>query len=129
MTIETAAAKLGARAIGLIVGGALLLALAIGGTLLVQHWLSAGKQAKVDGGQARATGDAGVVALQVQGEIAAQRSQVDINVRGKIDAIQSAPAGDSNDAADRALCGMRSYRETGRCTALLGAGAGEWPAD
>jgi hypothetical protein len=41
-------------------------------------------------------------------------------VKENNDAIDQAPPGDANDAADRATCGLRSYRRTVKCIALLG---------
>ncbi|MDB5705962.1 MAG: hypothetical protein JWN66_3078 [Sphingomonas bacterium] len=41
-------------------------------------------------------------------------------VKENNDAIDEAPAGDANDAADRATCRLRSYRRSVKCIALLG---------
>lgn len=54
------------------------------------------------------------------GNAQAREEAIHQTVQEGIDAINQAPGGNSNDAADRAACRLRSYRRSGKCIALLG---------
>lgn len=71
-------------------------------------------------GQAGAALQSGADAVETIGNAHAAEIQTHAIVKDGQDAINAAPAGDSNDAADRAACRMRSYRNQPRCIALLG---------
>jgi hypothetical protein len=98
---------------------------AIIAALLAWHFWSAmhGEKvnARVDQGQAAANMNASVEAIQTQGNNADRASATDATVKDGQDDVKAAPGGNSNDAADRATCRLRSYRDTGRCRQLLGA--------
>ncbi len=112
--------------VGLIAAAAIACA-AIGGFLAWHAGHSQRVQAKVDVGQAGASADAGANALRERNAVDQARAQIDINVKGGVDAIRSAAGSDAQitpaarDAGLRALCGMRSYRGDARCAALCGA--------
>ena len=71
-------------------------------------------------GQAGAAIESGTDAVQTIGNAQTNETDIHANVKEGTDAIQSAPAGNSNDAADRAACRLRSYRNSSKCVALLG---------
>ena len=108
---------------------------AIGGFLAWRSGHGARVQAKVDVGQAGAAADAGVSALRERQAAGEARAQIDINVKGGIDAIRSAEGSDARitpaarDAVLRALCGMHSYSCDARCTALCAAAGCERAAE
>lgn len=100
---------------------ALLLLIVIAGPAACNRMRAMQQQSKIDRGQGEASINAGVEAI---GTIANQ-SQRDVEtekeVRNAIDQINAAPAGDSNDAALRAVCGLRTYRATRQCAELRAA--------
>jgi hypothetical protein len=71
-------------------------------------------------GQGAAAIASGADAVNTIGNAATNAAEIHQTAKEGTDAIQAAPAGDSNDAADRAACRMRSYRNSPRCVALLG---------
>lgn len=77
-------------------------------------------QADLAKGQAGAALQSGHDAVETLGNAGARENQIHATVKDGTDAIREAPAGNSNDAADRAACGLRSYRRQPRCIALLG---------
>lgn len=93
--------------------------------LLLWHFWSAlhGEKvnARVDQGQAGANMNASVEAIQTQGNNADRAAAIDATVKDGQNDVHAAPSGNSNDAADRATCQLRSYRGSGRCRKLLGA--------
>lgn len=103
-----------------------VLALVIVPLVVLRSCQSAGTgktQAKLSQGQTDAAIASGQDAVETIGNAAARETEIDRSVKDGTDAINHAPAGDSNDAADRAACGMRSYRDLPRCRALLHPGA------
>ena len=119
---------------GLIAAAALACA-AIGGFLAWRSGHGQRVQAKVDVSQAGAAADAGVKALQERAAVDQAHAQIDINVKGGVDAIRSAAGSDAQitpaarDAGLRALCRMRSYRGDAGCAALCGAAGCERSAE
>ncbi|HEX8224459.1 MAG TPA: hypothetical protein VF605_11645 [Allosphingosinicella sp.] len=104
-----------------LVAAALLALVVFGGPALIQNLLSAKKEARIAKGQGKAmTKSAGEVGNTMSNVMAASEA-IDETVEEGTDAIDKAEAGNSNDAADRAVCGMRSYRDSERCAALRGA--------
>lgn len=75
---------------------------------------------KLAEGQAGAAVESGRDAVQTVGNSQGRETQIQETVKDGTDAINKAPAGNSNAAADRAACGMRAYRRQPRCVALLG---------
>lgn len=103
----------------LIAGGALLIV----GLL----WLrscedarSAKTQADLAKGQTGAALQSGHDAIETLGNAGAREDAISNTVETGTDAIHKAPGGDSNAAADRATCQLRSYRHHPKCIALLG---------
>ena len=88
------------------------------GTGWISGLLSAKKEARVVRGQAKATVESVEDANNKMGEVDATGAEIDGTVKGATDAIKSQPPGRSNDAAQRAACGMRSYRNSERCAAM-----------
>jgi hypothetical protein len=101
---------------------ALCLALIFGTWFAYGAWQrsrAAGIQSKVDQGQGAAIGKAGGVAVETVGNNADNATAIDKTVKEGTNAIANAPAGDSNDAALRASCKLRSFSNTDRCRQLL----------
>jgi hypothetical protein len=80
-------------------------------------------EAKLATGQTEAAIETGADAVNTVGNAAANATEIHQTAKEGTDAIQAAPAGDSNDAADRAVCRMRIYRNSPKCVALLGPAA------
>lgn len=80
---------------------------------------TAATEAKLNAGQAEAATESGRDAVDTIGNAAARETKIHTTVKDGTDAIAQAPAGDSNDAADRAACQLRSYRDLPRCRALF----------
>jgi predicted transcriptional regulator len=107
-----------------VIAGAILAALAITIALFAwQQWQRA-RLAGVETGlvtkQRGAAIGSGSDAVQTIGNSMSNETMVHATVKEGMDAIDQAPGGDSNDAADRAACRLRSYRHSGKCVALLG---------
>lgn len=81
---------------------------------------SAETRADLAEGQAGAAIESGSDAVGTIGNAQAREAETAATVKEGTDAINAAPAGNSNDAADRAVCRMRAYRNQPRCVALLG---------
>ena len=77
-------------------------------------------ETKLATGQAGAAIESGADAVNTVGNAAASETAIHQTAKEGTDAIHAAPAGDSNDAADRAACRMRVYRHSPKCVALLG---------
>lgn len=75
-------------------------------------------QSKVDRGQGEAGVDAGAEAGNTLGNVMETDRRIGEAVKGGRDEILSRPAGNSNDAAIRAACRMRSHCGDRRCAAL-----------
>ncbi len=100
-----------------------VIALLVVGVLFLrscQQERSANARAKLATGQAGAALESGSDAVQTIGNTMANETDIHATVKDGTDAINAAPAGNSNDAADRAACRLRSYRHSARCVALLG---------
>jgi len=104
----------------------LMLAAAICLVLTVVTLKSCGESRTAKTGEKLATGQRGAAiesgrdAVQATGNVSAAETARLSTVKEGKDAIHEAPAGDSNDAAERASCRMRSYRHSSKCVALLG---------
>ncbi len=84
-----------------------------------QRASTAGTEAKLSAERAEAATESGRDAVDTVGNAAARETEIHTTVKDGTDAIAQAPAGDSNDAADRAACQLRSYRDLPRCRALF----------
>lgn len=105
-----------ALVIGLLLIGAAMLAW--------NQWQSlrgAKVETKIETGQKGAAIASGSDAVQTIGNNQDRVTEIKQTVKDGTDEIDKATAGDSNDAADRAACRMRAYRNTSECIALLGA--------
>jgi hypothetical protein len=110
-----------ARLIAGLVVLAVIVFLAIEGPAACNAYLSESKAHKIDKGQADATLDSVDAANKMAAQIDANEHQIQTETKGLADAVRQAPAGDSNDAADRAVCGMRAYHDSQRCAAMRAA--------
>lgn len=81
---------------------------------------SARVESRVATQQRDAASASGHDAVETLGNAVAREQDVRVRVEVGSNAIRNAPAGDSNDAALRAACGMRSYRGSEQCVELLG---------
>lgn len=108
----------------MIIGAAILVVLALSLSVYgCQQWQrarTAATQAKLATGQAGAALESGKDAVETVGNASAREGAITETVKEGTDAIRAAPAGDSNAAAERAACRLRSYRNQPRCVALLG---------
>jgi hypothetical protein len=77
-------------------------------------------EAKLVKGQAGAALQSGSDAVETIGNASAREIEIHTTVQEGQNAINIAPAGDSNNAAARAACRLRSYRHKPQCVALLG---------
>lgn len=87
------------------------------------QWQSASvadTRAELAEGQRGAAIESGADAVETIGNTQAHETEIHSTVKDATEAINAAPAGDSNDTAERAVCGMKSYRYTAKCIALLG---------
>jgi len=112
-----------ASTIGKVVA-ALIVVVLILGVLQVRSCQQARQQAaqsKVDRGQGEAGIEAGAEAGNTVSNVMEADQRVDQTVRGGRDEILSQPAGQSNAAAIRAACRMRSHCGDRRCAELSAA--------
>jgi len=94
------------------------LRLAIAGPAACNRMRAMQQQSKIDRGQGEASLNAGVDAIGTIANQSQRDAETEKEVRNAIDQINDAPAGDSNDAALRAVCGLRTYRATRQCAEL-----------
>lgn len=107
----------------IIVGAAMALLALIMAVRSCNSARDAGAAAKVERGRGEAAIESGRDAVETIGNAAARETQIHDSVKDGTDAINDAPAGDSNDVADRAACRLRAYHDHRRCRALLEPGA------
>ena len=99
--------------------GLLLIGAAMIGWNQWQALRGAKTETKVQAGQIGAALASGHDAVQTVGNNQDRATEIKQAVKDGTDEIDKAPAGNSNDAADRAACRMRSYRNSPKCLALL----------
>jgi hypothetical protein len=102
----------------ILVAAALAVFLLLAGPATIRSLFTAKKQADVAQGQAGASIASGAEAMNTVSNVQIQADETRQNVKEAQDAIEAAPSGDSNDAADRAVCGLRAYRDNQRCARL-----------
>lgn len=100
----------------------ILFVLFVTGTL--RSMFTAKQEARVAKGQQGAATQAGGVAVNTMGNVMAADDEIDKAVKGGTDEIRTQPAGNSNDAALRALCRLPEYHPLERCARLRGADPG-----
>ena len=105
--------------LALLIGAALVI-VALLGLNQWQRLHTSKAETRLATGQAGAALQSGADAVETIGNAHAAETQTHAIVKDGQDAINAAPAGDSNDAANRAACRLRSYRDQPRCIALLG---------
>lgn len=115
-----ALAWLRANIIPALIMAALLIAAGMFGWQQWQVLRGAKTEVKVQAGQTGAAIASGHDAVQTVGNTQARETEIQQTVKDGTDEIDKAPAGDSNDVADRAACRMRAYRHSPKCIALLG---------
>lgn len=115
--------RLSARTIAILVGTALMLGLIAFGIHQWQQKRAAQAQNRLSTNQAQATTESGKDAVATTEKNANRAQESERTAQEGKDAIDHAEGGNSNDAADRAACRMRTYRDSERCRALLGTGA------
>ncbi|MES2450301.1 MAG: hypothetical protein V4610_07015 [Pseudomonadota bacterium] len=77
-------------------------------------------EARLATGQRGAEIESGRDAVQTLGNAQTAEQAIHETVKEGRNAINQAPGGDSNDAANRAACRLHSYHHSGKCIALLG---------
>jgi type II secretory pathway component PulM len=107
-----------ARAIAILVGIALLLALIAFGIHQWQQNRAAHAREKLSTNQAQAGQHTAGVAGNTIVDTATNATESERQSQESQDAINHAQAGNSNDAADLATCELRSYRNSERCRQL-----------
>lgn len=113
--------KLGAKAFAILAAIALAVLVLVWGPAACTSFFTAKKEAEVQRGQAGAATQSGAEAMNTVSAVETNAQATREAVKEGTDAIHAAPSGDSNDAADRAMCGLRSYRNHKRCAGLRGA--------
>lgn len=103
------------RIIAMIVGGVLILALLLFGLNQCQGRKTADKQAEVSKGQAGASIDSGVVAVETASNIVASDDATDAQVAAAQAEIAAAAKGHKGKAAKRAACRFKAYKDTPQC--------------
>lgn len=102
----------------LVLGLIVLAALAFAVPTLISKYFGGKKAAEVDAGQAGAMGAAGSAAVNTVETTARNAQTIDNTVREGSGAIHAAPEADRGNAALRASCRLRSYRDTPKCKEL-----------
>ena len=110
--------KLSARVIAILVGAALLLGLLAYGVHLWTQARTNVAKARLSTNQAQAAQETGAEAVNTVGNVAATAEADRKTSQEAQDAINRAEAGNSNDAADAAVCSLRLYHDTERCRQL-----------
>jgi hypothetical protein len=111
--------------LGKLVTVAVAVALLVGAFFLVRSFFTAGLETKVRLGEN--TADANLDAVEVANEVAddlnKSAGEIDAETKELVDEVLSAPPGNSNAAAVRAVCGMRAYRDSPECAGVRAGGA------
>lgn len=92
--------------------------------LLFNLWQKTRTQAlenRVAKGQAEASVNSGAEAMNTVSNVAAAQAETERIVKEATNEIRSAPAGNSNAAAERAACKLRQYKHLERCARLRAA--------
>jgi hypothetical protein len=107
--------EIGAKLIAYVVGAVLLVGLIAFGLNQCQGRKTADKQAEVSKGQAGASIDSGVVAVETASNIVASDDATDAQVAAAQAEIAAAAKGQKGAAAKRAACRFKAYRDTPQC--------------
>lgn len=107
--------EIGAKLIAYIVGGLLLFAAVMFGLNQCQSRKTADKQAEVSKGQAGASIDSGVVAVETASNIVASDDATDAQVAAAQAEIAAAAKGQKGKAGRKAACRFKAYKDTPQC--------------
>lgn len=113
------------RLIAILVAVALLAFLVIFGPSMCSAYFAEKQARKIEGGQSEATLDSVDEANRTAAEIDALEQTIEGETKDLADEVRNAPAGDSNDAATRAACKLKAYRNTPRCVKMVNPVTGE----
>ena len=111
-------AKLTLKTVAILATGILLAVLLMWGPQACNSYFSQKTQIRVEKGQGEAGIQSGEMAVDTAGKNASDADLVDAAVKEALNEIRNAPDGNSNDAALRAACRMKAYRDTLRCKEL-----------
>lgn len=111
-------AKLTLRTVAILATGILLAVLLMWGPQACNSYFSQKTQIRVEKGQGEAGIQSGEMAVDTAGKNASDADLVDAAVKEALNEIRNAPDGNSNDAALRAACKLRSYERDERCAAM-----------
>lgn len=106
---------------------ALVAFLLIFGPSMCSRYFAEKKAGEVAQGQGKATLDALDEANRTAAELDRREGEISTQTKGLADDIRAAPAGDSNAAADRSLCGLAAYRNSERCARVRAADSAVTP--
>jgi hypothetical protein len=98
--------------------GVLATVLLLWGPAACRSYFTSKTEVRVTKGQAEAGLEAGEIAVDTVGKNKADSDAVDQAVKEAMDELENAPDGNSNDAALRAACKLRSYQRDQRCAEL-----------
>lgn len=107
--------QIAGRVIAMIVGGLVLLGVIVFGVNQCQSRKTADKQAEVSKGQAGASIDSGVVAVETASRIATSDDATDAQVAAAKAEIAAAAEGQKGAAAKRAACRFKAYANSPQC--------------
>lgn len=107
--------QIASRVIGMVVAAVLLILLVSFGLYQCQSRKTADKQAEVSKGQAEASIDSGVVALETASNIVASDDATDAQVAAAQAEIAAAAKGQKGAAAKKAACRFKAYKDTPQC--------------
>ena len=106
------------RIIAAIALGLFILAMVVFGPAACNRYLAEKKAGQISRGQGQATLNSMDEAKNTMIVIDETERQIEGETKENRRAVEQAPAGNSNDVADRAACRMRIYVNTERCAAL-----------
>jgi ribosomal protein S16 len=111
--------------VGKLIATFAVLALLFGGYMTVKRFFTAGlkTEVKLQKENAKASIEAGAEAMNTVSQVETKAAETRQTVKEAQDEVAKAPDGDSNDAADRAVCRMRVHRDSERCARLRQVGA------
>ncbi len=116
--IEKWIAKLTFRSVAYIALALLIAAFLMWGPQACNNYFAAKTQGRLDKANVEAIVDTSEETLKTVDANADKAGTIDATVEEAKDEIRNAPDGFSNDAALRASCRMRQYRDLERCAAL-----------
>lgn len=104
-----------ARAIAILVAGALVVAALLWGPAACRSMKTAGEQAKISKGQAGAAIDSGAEATNTIGNVASNAAATDSTVATGQGEVRAAPEGQKGAATVNAACRFKANRDKPQC--------------